>query len=356
MKPLSKIIISGPRTAGKTTLLHLLDGNGNLVNYNHDKFLQLFDKIFIEKNKEDLLKDLIRKKSVVIISRYLKKKKYLNIHNFKKKLYDIGYSWIESDALHFETPAHYSIKSFHKIKTHKFKFNFEAFDKHIKEEIFLSNKKTFYFEEVVDIYLRSYVKNSENKKKKQKIKSVVFKSPNEIKSIENCVNEISNCKLIYVKREYLGLLKSRALDLKIREKGKDINKYFQRVLFTKYLENIKFTYQKINELQKKYPKKLFVSSLEKIIFRRKLEMSNILKFLGLKKEKIFFIPSFNNYKVDDAHIEKINDDEIRISKEMINFFNLRDQGLRYYLNNPSETSLNNLFKYLYIKFKFLFQK
>ncbi len=41
---------------------------------------------------------------------------------------------------------------------------------------------------------------------------------------------------------------------------------------------------------------------------------------------------------------------------MINFFNLRNQGLRYYLNNPSETSLNNLLKYLYIKFKFLFQK
>ena len=33
-------------------------------------------------------------------------------------------------------------------------------------------------------------------------------------------------------------------------------------------------------------------------------MSNILKFLGLRKEKNFFIPSFNNYKVDDAHIEK----------------------------------------------------
>ena len=49
MKRLSKIIISGPRTAGKTSLLHLLDGDGNLVNYNHDKFLQLFDKIFIEK-------------------------------------------------------------------------------------------------------------------------------------------------------------------------------------------------------------------------------------------------------------------------------------------------------------------
>ena len=74
MKPLSKIIISGPRTAGKTSLLHLLDGKGNLVNYNHDKFLQLFDKIFIEKNKEDLLKDLIRKKCCNNFSIFKKKK------------------------------------------------------------------------------------------------------------------------------------------------------------------------------------------------------------------------------------------------------------------------------------------
>ena len=57
-------------------------------------------------------------------------------------------------------------------------------------------------------------------KKIKKIKSVVFKSPNEIKSIENCVNEILNCKIIYIKRDYLGLLKSRALDLKNKRKGK----------------------------------------------------------------------------------------------------------------------------------------
>ena len=46
MNLLSKVIISGPRTSGKTTLLHLLDGDNNLINYNHDKFLQLYDKLF----------------------------------------------------------------------------------------------------------------------------------------------------------------------------------------------------------------------------------------------------------------------------------------------------------------------
>ena len=41
---------------------------------------------------------------------------------------------------------------------------------------------------------------------------------------------------------------------------------------------------------------------------------------------------------------------------MINFFNLRNQGFGYYFNNPSEIVLINLFKYIYIKIKFLFSK
>ena len=74
MKKIFKIIISGPRTSGKTTLLHLLDGDKNLINYNHDKFLKLYDKLFIEDYREEYLADLVRKKSVVIKSKYLKKK------------------------------------------------------------------------------------------------------------------------------------------------------------------------------------------------------------------------------------------------------------------------------------------
>ena len=60
--------------------------------------------------------------------------------------------------------------------------------------------------------------------------------------------------------------------------------------------------------------------------------------------------------MDDKHVTKINDDDIYISKKMINFFNLRNQGLKYYLDNPFEISLSNFFKFLYIKLKFLFQK
>ena len=41
---------------------------------------------------------------------------------------------------------------------------------------------------------------------------------------------------------------------------------------------------------------------------------------------------------------------------MINFFNLRNKGFKYYLLNPSEISLNNFFKFLYINLKLFFQK
>ena len=45
MKNLFKVIIGGPATSGKTTLLHLLEGDQNIINYNHDKVLKLYKKI-----------------------------------------------------------------------------------------------------------------------------------------------------------------------------------------------------------------------------------------------------------------------------------------------------------------------
>ena len=254
MKKIFKIIISGPRTSGKTTLLHLLDGDKNLVNYNHDKFLQLYDKLFVEDYREEYLADLIRKKSVVIKSRYLKKKKYLNIHILKRKLYEIGYSWLESESFYNEAPAHFSLQTFHKSKKHNFIFDFENFDKKIKNNIFKSSKKYFFFEEIVNIYFLSYLKFWKNKKK-GKVKNIIFKSPNEINSIEYALHELVENKCIYIKRDILGLTKSRALDLNLRNKI-NIAYYFERILFSKYIENIKKNYERIHSIQNKFKKKL----------------------------------------------------------------------------------------------------
>ena len=112
MKNLFKVIIGGPATSGKTTLLHLLEGDQNIINYNHDKVLKLYKKIFNERSLY-FLKDLIKnKKSVVIKSRTSKKKKYLNLETLKKALYEIGYARIVASSFYNYAKCHYSSASF----------------------------------------------------------------------------------------------------------------------------------------------------------------------------------------------------------------------------------------------------
>jgi len=347
-------MISGSAASGKTTLLHLLDGHQNLVNYHHDKVLKLFSKFFIS-SPLYLFKDLIGdKKSIIIKSRSLKKNVYINIETLKKRLYEISYGRLESGAFYNESPSHFSAESFHKSQSHKFVFDFEGFDKNIKNDIFKIKNKTFFFEEIIDIYFSAYFKNWKNKKKKY-YKNIVFKSPNELRDIESSLAELKKSKCIYVKRDILGLIKSRASDLQIRDKkyGKkiNINHYFKRILFSKYIDNIIKTYAKIDNLKLQFKSKLYITSLEKIIFETNHEMKKIITFLNLQNKKDYFFPSYNGYRSNKSHIRKINDDKILISNNLINLYKLRVHGLSYYVNYPSKFSFVNLIIYGYIIIK-----
>ena len=352
MSKIKKIVVSGPRTSGKTSMLHLLDSKTNFVNYNHDKFLLLYNKLFIDKYRREYLNDLKRKKSVIINSRNLKKKIYLNIHLFKRKLYEIGYSWLESEAFYNESPGHFSLKSFHQSKKHNFRFDFENFEKEIKTKIFKSKKKSFSFEDLVDIYCFCYWNN--NIIKKKKLINIVFKSPNEINTIGPMLSELKNSQFIYIKRDILGLVKSRAIDLSIRNNQYSFNQYFERVLYSKYVDNIKKNFDDINQLKKKFKTKLYITSLENIVYDTKNEMSKIIKFLNLKQNNQYFTPSYNGKLVESHHIEKINDDLVRVPNNLINLYNLRLYGLVFYTKNFSNFNLMNLLKYIYIKIKNIF--
>ena len=354
MKKLFKVIISGPAASGKTTLLHLLDGHQNLVNYHHDKVLMLFDKFFIS-NPIYKLKDLIGdKKSIIIKSRSLKKNVFINIETLKKRLYEISYGRLESGAFYKESPSHFSAESFHKSQSHKFVFDFEGFDKNIKNDIFKIKKKTFFFEEIIDIYFSAYFKNWKNKRNNN-YKNIIFKSPNERRYITNSLGELKKSKCIYIKRDILGLTKSRASDLQIRDKnyGKkiNINHYFKRILFSKYIDNIVKTYAEIDNLKLEFKSKLYITSLEKIIYETNHEMKKIISFLNLQNKEDYFFPSYNGYKSNKSHVIKINDDKILISNNLINLYKLRVHGLSYYINYPSKFSFINLITYCYIIIK-----
>ena len=351
-------MIGGPNSSGKTTLLHLLDGPENFINLHHEKILNLYQEFFLY-NQLDIINDFIRikfskkKKFVKIKSKFLNKFVYMNIQNFKKKIYNTSFSILEDAAFYNQAPSHFSTKSFYESKSNKFIFNFQKFDQEIKKKIF-NGKKNFFFEEIIDIYYESYLNNWKTKKK-NKFKNVIFKTANETKHVKEILKELKNSKYIYIKRNILGLIKSRALFKFSRDKNlkrkKNINYFFLRILFSNFIEKIKSEYDRIDDLKFKFKKKIYVSSLEKIIYETSSEMKNILNFLNLEKKRYYFSPSYNGFFSNKEHIKKINDDEVVIADHLINLCKLRINGLSYYKIEPKKFSLKNLFIYFYIKIK-----
>lgn len=143
MKKINKIFIGGPACSGKTSLLHLLDSEENLVNFNHDKIIKLYAELF--KNKQPyLLKDLIKNKNNVYIRSLSERKKIiLNLETLKLMLYRTSLARLESNSFYGRSPSHYSAKSFNEAESNNFIFNFEKFDLDIKKNIF-SKKKNFF--------------------------------------------------------------------------------------------------------------------------------------------------------------------------------------------------------------------
>ena len=83
MKKINKIFIGGPACSGKTSLLHLLDSEENLVNFNHDKIIKLYDELF--KKQPYLIKDLVKNKKNVQIKSSNEKKNNFKFRNVKIK-------------------------------------------------------------------------------------------------------------------------------------------------------------------------------------------------------------------------------------------------------------------------------
>ena len=135
------------------------------------------------------------------------------------------------------------------------------------------------------------------------------------------------------------------------KRKKNINYYFERILFSNFIEKIKSEYDKIDDLKFKFKKKIYVSNLEKIISETSSEIKKYSKFFKFGEKRYYFSPSYNGFFSNKEHIKKINDDEVVIADHLINLCKLRINGLSYYKNEPKEFSIKNLFFYFYIKIK-----
>ena len=70
------------------------------------------------------IKLILKEKKVLLSNQDHQIKKKFEHSYFKKKLYEIGYSWLESESFYNEAPGHFHFKLFHKSKKHNFIFDF----------------------------------------------------------------------------------------------------------------------------------------------------------------------------------------------------------------------------------------
>ena len=343
---LNKIIISGSVFSGKQTLLHLLDGHPKIkVNTIHDKITNSL--IYIKNLKEKKLStNSIKNNEINIL---FNEKKNIRINDIilgesleKSEVFERLKKYAQDKKI-FNSYTH-NTKSFY-----EFNFNFERFIKNFYRDILNDEtKKDIKVEDLLDIYLINFFKEQLGVHHDElKNYNFAFKSPNDIASIEFTLKENFNCKIIYVDRDILGILKTRCINhINLRDKNyQKINTIFEQFINSEFVDNAKKHRNKIYRLRNIYPGKVYITSLEKLVHETENEINKVLNFLDVEKNNICYYPSYMGKKIGVEHIQKINDDEIEVSKNLSNFLYIRYYGLKYILNNFKIITLN-----IYIKF------
>ena len=322
---IKKIFISGNFLSGKQTILYLLDNHDCIIaNFIHDQFL----------------KSIIDLNNKIENTKYIKKKlnlKHVEIYNIKNNKTFITYedflnSLNLSNIKHLQKLAKSRImpNNFSSVKKEFFEFNFdyENFISDLKEKIFLNKINKFSIEDIYDIYVNCFIKNWKNLNCRIKIKNKInfaTKLPNNFSSVEFVLKHKFNNKIIYVDRDLLSILKSRTLNIMFQNKVeiKHFDKYFNNQLRTNFIERVNLNKQEIIRLKKKY-NNIFITSLENLVKDTKDELKKIYYFLGLSylaNKKI--IPTYCGKEIGTDHIEKINDDEYKISDKNYIFYQFR---------------------------------
>ena len=341
---LKKIIISGSVFSGKQTALHILDNNQNiLINLIHDKMINSLRYLYsLENAKVNNLKNKL------IIFEKGKKKVELSQDNLNYSLENTSFNKsLKKYANEGKIPNKFSNKI---EEYYDFNFNFERFKKNFFYDILNTKiKKEIFTEEFIDLFLLNFFKEKENKDFSQlKNKTYVFKAPNDQDSINFVLNENFNCKIIYVGRDISGLIKSRAQSYILNHQSDqtlNIDSVYNWMINSNFVDKIRFERNKIKSTQKIFNNKIFITTLEKLVYDTQNEQNNIYKFLNLANCS----STYQNSK----HLNKVNDDEIVIEKNNEIFLYYRYYGLRHILNN---FQINIFLRYIFFNIKKLILK
>ena len=126
-----------------------------------------------------------------------------------------------------------------------------------------------------------------------------------------------------------------------------------------FFKKLKLQKKKIDLTKKKYPDRIFLTSLESIVKDTESEMKKISNFLDVKFDPILTKITYLSREINDLHTYEINDDKYQISEKSEFFLNLMLSNWAY-LAKIKKSFYIKYFKEvlisIYLKIKFLFIK
>ncbi len=338
------IFISGGVLSGKSTIIYLFDGHQDfLVNAIHLQLIKSF---------ENLINNLENKKND---KNQLDEKIQFTLNN-EDKLYPISEQDLENilfDSKVDHLEKYSSTKSYPNFTSAlnkdylDFNFDFNNFIKMFKDDL-KNEKNPLTFEDLIKKFFFFFFLNWKDKKfvnSKNSFdqKHIVSKLPNYIQSVEFALKKILNSKIIYVDRDTMGIMKSRVLHF-IKERNldiKDFDKHFFALSKGDFFKKMKFQKKKINLLKKRYPDRIFLTSLKAIVDDTENEMKKISNFLDVKFDPILTKITYLSHEINNLHTFEINDDKYQVSIKSEFFLNLMLSNWSY---------LGRVERYFFIKY------
>ena len=324
---MKKVMILGVPSAGKTSILKLLDGDSKFnVVHTDDKVLDFFVdfefKTFEKKiNKYDSIYSSYSESSQIIKLKINKDteinysiplhlhvmKDYISCHNLE--------TWSKLKCLPSEHSS--SIK-----KNENFDFDYQKFENIFFDKIF-SNKK-LNSEQYLELFYKAYFSSWNNDLNNSDKELLIFQGPNNYKSAEYVLNENFDIKIIYIERDIYSRVISNSFKIQKILKNKKLSKVIISDMANDYSKKrILSLKKKINDLSHSYKDKIFKTTFDKITFDTELEVKKISKWLGLEFKDIMCKPSLGGKLVDQNYINR--------SIDMENF-NKNNKELKILLN------------------------
>ena len=358
---MKKIFISGSVMSGKSSLFYLLDGHSKiLANVIHDKLINALIDIQLKciHDVDSLLNKSDRRleKNIDVISKKNNKKFNMSIYDLRNSLNKANLNHLERYSFLKIYPNFFSRKNWTYLD---FNFNFENFQKMWKDQIFNQrNKQILKLENLFEIFYKSFFiawndHNNIDINTNFNEKIFVSKLPNNIQSIEFIMEEKFDSKIIYLERDLIGTLKSRTLHYMISRNFdiKNFDKYFYIMAKSTFLDKLIKERKKIRLIQSKYPSQILITSLEKIVNKKREEINKITDFCKINYEEILNFPTYCKLKIGNDHFDKVHDDEQPISKSNNFFVNLRIGNFKYVKIIDFLKFFNKSMIYIFLKIK-----